>query len=61
MKSIGYALLMTAMVGLLGCETAEKATTEGGKLIGETTNVVGGVTKGGAEAVKGQEENPYGR
>ncbi|OGX34036.1 MAG: hypothetical protein A3C36_04015 [Omnitrophica WOR_2 bacterium RIFCSPHIGHO2_02_FULL_52_10] len=61
MKSIGYALLITAVVGLSGCATAEKATTEGGKLIGQTTNVVGGVSKGGAEAVKGQEENPYGR
>ena len=61
MKSLGYVLLVLFVVGCTGCETAEKATTEGGKLIGQTTNVVGGVSKGGAEAVKGQEENPYGR
>ena len=61
MKHIEFVLLVAVVFGFMGCETAEKATTEGGKIIGKTTNVVGGVTQGGAEAVKGQEENPYGR
>ncbi|MBN2483996.1 MAG: hypothetical protein JXD21_07350 [Candidatus Omnitrophica bacterium] len=61
-KSIFFCILATLL--LTGCETAQKATTETGRYIGKGANVVGGITAGGAEAVKGEEtseENPYAR
>ena len=64
MKRNARLLLVILCLFALGCETAQKATTEAGKVIGKTTNVIGGVADGGAEAVKGtetEEENPYGR
>ena len=57
-------LSITAISLFTGCEPARTATTETGRVIGETTRVIGGVTDGGAEAVKGKEtneENPFGR
>ena len=64
MKPIKYVLLFGWIVMQFGCAAGEKVATEGGKFIGKTTNAVGGITEGGAEAVKGEEtpeENPYGR
>ena len=61
MKSVNYFVMIACTIFLLGCQTAEKVANEGGQIIGKTTNAVGGITEGGAEAVKGTEENPYGR
>lgn len=57
-------LFVICSVMLTGCETVHKAGNVTGKAIGETTNAVGSVTEGGAEAVQGKtapEENPYDR
>lgn len=62
LKSLIFCLFAFSL--LAGCETAQRATTETGRYIGKGANVVGGITAGGAEAVKGEEtsqENPYNR
>ncbi len=61
------SLLIAAIVlcfGLMGCETAQKVGNTAGAAVGEGANVIGSVTKGGAEAIQGKttpEENPYDR
>ena len=59
-----WLLIVLCAVFLTGCESINKAGRATGSVIGETTNVVGSVTEGGAEAVQGKttsKENPYGR
>lgn len=57
-------LCVVFSVATAGCETVHKAGRATGKAVGETTNALGSVTEGGAEAVQGEvtpEENPYDR
>lgn len=63
-KNFLFILFIVFSIALTGCETVHKAGETTGKAIGETTNVLGSVTEGGAEAVQGKttpEENPYDR
>ena len=64
MNNILLATLLLISFAATGCEATKKAGNAAGSVVGETTNVVGSVTDGGAAAVQGKttsEENPYGR
>ena len=64
MKSLLIILTLVASSTFLGCETAKKGTTAGGKVIGQGADVIGGATEGAADGYKGKDvtsNNPYGR
>ena len=55
---------MVCSLVMTGCAATKKVGETTGNVIGETGNIVGSVTEGGAEAVQGKttkEENPFGR
>jgi len=62
LRHLIYMILCSAL--LTGCTAAKKVGETGGQVIGETANITGSVTEGGAGAVQGKttkEENPFGR
>ncbi|MDP8265369.1 MAG: hypothetical protein P9M07_00305 [Candidatus Aceula meridiana] len=57
-------LTLISFLSFTGCETMHKGTKAAGGALGEGAKIVGGVSEGGAEVMRGgetPEENPYGR
>lgn len=58
---LSTGLILFSIFIFIGCESVNNAASTTGKATGEVFNTVGKITESGAETIKGEEENPYGR